>query len=546
MNAATTIDYLVFTVLPETEFRAALTAFGCNPNAPTQTTLDNLPLYSVPIPTKDGGAIQVYLTCLGGKGNVIAAGDVGDVLRELNPKCAFLVGTAAGAESVQVGDVIVSTEGIWYYEQNYQLAQAQNRPAQERPPRLQVRNFQQFYTTRAAALGWYSRIESTVEDLVDLGDHVMRVPRKPRVHLKSIASGEKIVHIEDFTSLEAISDQIVAADQESWAFATECAKRGIEWMIIRGASDHGDKVERKRYAMIASVNAACYVWAFVHQLHLPMLKELPPTYFHSRTTIGGLVKQHLAANSELDLNRVGGLGESSVKDLVGRLAVAYPDMPFNRIEKAVNDAREFAFNTKYRAPAPYEDERLVMDVWQSEIDALLEHLGPLSDDERVIEVGCANGTASRHLIERFEGYVGVDISGDALHAAHQQFPDRKFVRGLAEDLPGLDRGFGLYVSFRTYQSGLFSLTGSLLQAFRVLKPGGVLIVSIPYKYATEEGVAEGLKMPGRDFVDRELPYHFVRRIRRTMFRYNFMDVGIHTGAVELYIYGRRPFAAEDA
>lgn len=544
MGIEPTVDYLIFTVLPETEFRAVLTAFGCNPNAATDTTLDDLPLYLTSIAMKDGHALKVYITCLGGKGNVVAAGDVGDILRELQPKCAFLVGTSAGASSVNVGDVIVSTEGIWYYEQNYQLNQLHHRPAQERPSRRQVRGFQQFYTSRAAAHGWYSHIEATVEDLVDLGDRIVRIPRKPRVHLKSIASGEKIVYDEDFASLESISDQIVAADQESWAFATECSKRSVEWMIIRGASDHGDKTERKRFAMIASINAACYIWAFVHQLHLPLLKELPSTYFHSRTTIGGLVKQHLAANSELDLGYVGGLGESSVKDLIGRLAVAYPDVPFSRIERAVHDAREFAFNTKYKSPPPYEDERLVMDVWEIEIDSLLEHLGPFAENEKVIEMGCANGAASRHLIERFDGYVGVDISSDALNAAHEQFPHRKFVRGLSEDLPGFDRRFGLYLSFRTYQSGLFSLTESLLQAFRVLRPGGVVVISIPYKYATEEGVAEGLKMPGRDFVDRELPYSFVQRIRQTMFRYSFTDVGIHTGAVELYIYGRRPYPTE--
>lgn len=110
----------------------------------------------------------------------------------------------------------------------------------------------------------------------------------------------------------------------------------------------------------------------------------------------------------------------------------------------------------------------------------------------------------------------------------------------AENLTRVDAiSQDLYISLRTYQSTLFDIEEALFEAYRVLRPGGVCVISIPYIFYVEKKIMKGLIRPGTKELDIDLPYVLSDRIRRGMNRLDFDPVGIHTGQFEIYTYGQK-------
>lgn len=105
---------------------------------------------------------------------------------------------------------------------------------------------------------------------------------------------------------------------------------------------------------------------------------------------------------------------------------------------------------------------------------------------RLIDLGCGTGRLARQLVPLGFSYIGVDLSEEMLataraHWRDSQFADRvEFVQGNIVDLADIDDN-----SF-DYAACLFSTLGmlrghshrqtSLSSAYRVLKPGGLLIL----------------------------------------------------------------------
>jgi hypothetical protein len=128
------VDYLVVTVLMDSELRATLCAFGITPNRNPHLQIDASPLYIVAFHGPDRRPRRIGITSLVGKGNVFARSTTTRLLERTKPEKAFLVGTAAGiVGSTAIGDVVVSTEGVHYYEKNYEIGEERSRPQQVRP-----------------------------------------------------------------------------------------------------------------------------------------------------------------------------------------------------------------------------------------------------------------------------------------------------------------------------------------------------------------------------------------------------------------------------
>lgn len=539
-------DYLIVTVLVDSEYRAAMCAFGRNPNDESSEHVGAQPVHRIEVPSPAGGAsTHIALTCLVAKGNVNAKNDVVDLVRTLKPKQVLLVGTACGVEGAnQVGDVVVSAEGVLYYETNYQLGDERSRHQQPQPRASMVKGFELFYTKFAHDHGWSKELERTCDVLRSLGDEVPPLPNAmPDVHMKIIASGEKILAPGTMAELARANDQVAAGDQEAYGFASACDDENVDWMVIRGVSDFGDREQRKRYALLASASAASYAFAYLNWRTSGQLSsQLPADDFFVRLAIGDLFRRELR-DLGIELASIGRIRNSTASDLSARLSAAYPTRQSQEVRKAVSSARARAFDGKYRYPDPYLDEReLDKDAWIDEIQSTLDRLGPYSPEAaEVLEVGCGNGVASELLISTFDKYHGVDIAESALGDASRKYPAARFSVEEAEILESVpSASVDLYVSLRTYQSALFGVGSALLQAFRVLKPGGGILISIPYKYATRGGVVEGLKIPGTSAVDPELPYTYANYIRQRLHRFGFNDIAMKTGQVEVFVHGRRP------
>jgi methionine biosynthesis protein MetW len=95
-----------------------------------------------------------------------------------------------------------------------------------------------------------------------------------------------------------------------------------------------------------------------------------------------------------------------------------------------------------------------------------------------LDVGCGNGATTGLLLrERCPGYVGVDVSEEAVRAARG--------RGLAatrvsdaSDLPFEDDSFDLAVCIEVLEH-LFDPRAAVEEIARVVRPGGRVVVSVP-------------------------------------------------------------------
>ncbi len=109
----------------------------------------------------------------------------------------------------------------------------------------------------------------------------------------------------------------------------------------------------------------------------------------------------------------------------------------------------------------------------------------------VLDAGCGSGYGTRELVHA-ASVTAMDIAHDALlHAAASYGrAGLRFTQGSLEALPFAEASFDLVLAFEVIEH-LTNWAGMLREARRVLKPGGVLLVSTPNKsyYAESRGTS---------------------------------------------------------
>ena len=111
------------------------------------------------------------------------------------------------------------------------------------------------------------------------------------------------------------------------------------------------------------------------------------------------------------------------------------------------------------------------------IDAYLPHL---TKGEVILEAG--SGLSAVVITLRDLGYSvqGLDYAVNALQESRRHDPTLPLAAGDVHALPYQDGSVGAYLSFGVLEHFEHGMGPALMEAYRVLRPGGALVLTIPY------------------------------------------------------------------
>jgi ubiquinone/menaquinone biosynthesis C-methylase UbiE len=135
-----------------------------------------------------------------------------------------------------------------------------------------------------------------------------------------------------------------------------------------------------------------------------------------------------------------------------------------------------------------------------------QYLPYLPEDDLILEAG--SGLSSAVITLRNMGYnvVGLDYAENALHVSRTHTADLPLLAGDVHALPFADNSLGGYLSFGVLEHFEQGMQPALREAHRVLKPGGVAVITIPYpnivwKLAQWKREQQGQTLINEDFYE---------------------------------------------
>jgi ubiquinone/menaquinone biosynthesis C-methylase UbiE len=127
----------------------------------------------------------------------------------------------------------------------------------------------------------------------------------------------------------------------------------------------------------------------------------------------------------------------------------------------------------------------------------------LPKDTPILEAG--SGLSAVVITLREMGYpvVGLDYAVNALQVSRVYDPTLPLLAGDVHKLPVPDNSLGAYLSFGVLEHFEQGMGPALAEAYRVLQPGGVLVLTIPYPNVVQRLAAwrRGRRLINEDFYE---------------------------------------------
>ncbi len=159
---------------------------------------------------------------------------------------------------------------------------------------------------------------------------------------------------------------------------------------------------------------------------------------------------------------------------------------------------------------------------------------------RMIVVGIGNGLEGEDLYASCNDLIAVDIGERSLREAVKILPKASICKSCAEKIIGIPTSSqDIYISLRTYQSSYFDRNAALREAYRVVRQGGIVLISVANGFLEQGSIIPGLLIPGTSVVDRNLGFQIADQVRNRMSILRFEEIGMRTSIDEIYVYGRR-------
>jgi len=115
-----------------------------------------------------------------------------------------------------------------------------------------------------------------------------------------------------------------------------------------------------------------------------------------------------------------------------------------------------------------------------EYKIMAPYLENLPQGARFLDGGCGLGDWTLYFSRAGYPTLGLDISRKTIAALQQRFPDSEFEVGDIRQTGLPDASFDAYFSWGTFEHFESGLNPCIAEAYRVLKPGGLLFTSVPF------------------------------------------------------------------
>ena len=256
---------LILSILSESEAKAVKSVFGLD-QYKTIIPIANSKYPSFYYPSDK----SIIFSFIVNKGNEAAAIATTTLVDTFKPKEVILVGTCAGRpDQTKAGDVIISSLGVFDYGQSALASGQEIRFNGFNPSPTQSRAFSFLHSDKNLNAKWWPLVLShaLALNVADLG--VINA----KLFDKAIASGAQIINESSMKILTDANNSIYGSDQESSGFARACEEKNVEWIVVRGVSDCGERTERKNQAILATISAASIVKLYLNSNASPPMPE---------------------------------------------------------------------------------------------------------------------------------------------------------------------------------------------------------------------------------------------------------------------------------
>jgi SAM-dependent methyltransferase len=140
---------------------------------------------------------------------------------------------------------------------------------------------------------------------------------------------------------------------------------------------------------------------------------------------------------------------------------------------------------------PLTGERTVPGIaaenyWFRRHEAAYAFAAPLVAGLDVLEVGCGEGYGTALLAAAARSVTGLDYDAPTVAHAAATYPAARFVRGNLAALPLRDEAFGAVVTLQVIEH-VWNHGEFVRECLRVLRPGGLLIVTTPNRLTFSPG-----------------------------------------------------------
>jgi ubiquinone/menaquinone biosynthesis C-methylase UbiE len=199
-----------------------------------------------------------------------------------------------------------------------------------------------------------------------------------------------------------------------------------------------------------------------------------------------------------------------------RLAKAAMKARENKPDPASPGGLQEVFNLREFVEAPESGRQQVMFEssqvkYREEVDYPWDNyfemdIAPLLRGKRVLDMGCFNGGRGAAWYERYRlGHItGIDVDQNyidaATHFAQRRGIQARYVVATGENLPFPDESFDAILSFDVMEH-VRNVSKTMQECYRVLKPGGSLLLVFPsYYQPNEHHLGMVTRLPGIQYL----------------------------------------------